>query len=189
MIHKGTVRLETERLILRQFTRTDAAAMFRNWANDERVTRYLTWPAHSDVSVSEEIVSMWENSYADPASYQWAIELKELGEPIGSISVTRFVESVDSFEIGYCIGFDWWHKGITSEALRAVIAFLFDEVGAGRVEALHDTENANSGAVMRKCGMRYEGTLRKAARCNRGIVDVCLYSILREEYLQGKQQK
>ena len=42
MKHKGTVRLETERLILRKFTPEDALPMFRNWASDEEVTRFLT---------------------------------------------------------------------------------------------------------------------------------------------------
>ena len=52
MKHKGTVRLETERLILRPFTPEDALPMFRNWASDEEVTRFLTWPAHKDVEVT-----------------------------------------------------------------------------------------------------------------------------------------
>ena len=44
--HKGTQTIHTERLILRKFTVEDAQAMFENWANDERVTRFLTWCPH-----------------------------------------------------------------------------------------------------------------------------------------------
>ena len=55
MNHKGTVALETERLILRRFYIEDADAMFKNWASDEEVTKYLTWPTHSDVSVSQTV--------------------------------------------------------------------------------------------------------------------------------------
>lgn len=55
MKHKGTVILETDRLILRRFSVDDAEAMFRNWANDPDVTKYLTWPPHADVSVSEAV--------------------------------------------------------------------------------------------------------------------------------------
>jgi len=42
MNHKGTVTLETERLILRRCTLDDAEAMFQNWASDDEVTKYLT---------------------------------------------------------------------------------------------------------------------------------------------------
>jgi ribosomal-protein-alanine N-acetyltransferase len=62
--------------------------------------------------------------------------------------------------IGYCIGRKWWHSGITSEALESVIQFLIEEVGLNRIESRHDPRNPNSGAVMKKCGMKYEGTLR-----------------------------
>ncbi len=84
-------------------------------------------------------------------------------------------------QIGYCIGRKWWHKGIMAEALLKVIEFLFDEVGANRIEAVHDPNNPNSGRVMLKCGMKYEGTLRSAAVNNQGITDVAYYSILRSD--------
>lgn len=69
-----------------------------------------------------------------------------------------------------------------TEALGAVIGFLFDEVGMNRVEARHDPRNPNSGAVMRKCGMKYEGTLRQSDWNDQGICDASWYSILAEDY-------
>ena len=77
-------------------------------------------------------------------------------------------------EIGYCIGRPWWNRGITSEALSAVINFMFDQVGANRVQAKHDVNNPHSGLVMKKCGMKYEGTLRSAAVNNQGVCDVSM---------------
>lgn len=181
MEHKGTKRIETERLILRRFTPEDAEAAFRNWTSDEKVTKYLTWQTHRDLAASRWIVSEWAKSYENDDFYQWAIELKALGEPIGSISVVGKDERVNAVEIGYCIGSRWWDQGITSEALAAIIPFFFDEVGVNRIAARHDPENPNSGRVMRKCGLRYEGTLRQAAVNNRGVVDVCVYGLLRED--------
>lgn len=84
--------------------------------------------------------------------------------------------------IGYCIGKQWWHKGITSEALRSVIKYLFEEVEIRRIESRHDPRNPNSGAVMQKCGMKYEGTLRQADWNNQGVCDACYYAILLTEY-------
>ena len=48
----------------------------------------------------------------------------------------------------------WWHRGITSEALKAVMDFFFDEVEVNRVESRHDPRNPHSGMVMQKCGMK-----------------------------------
>ena len=150
------------------------------------MTRYLTWQTHADESVTETLMETWAAGYADPAFYQWAIELKSLGEPIGSISVVHRDEQVNAVSIGYCIGSCWWRQGITTEAFRAVIAYLFETVCADRIEARHNAENRNSGRVMRACGLTYEGTLRQAGVDNQGVVDVCVYSILRREYEASK---
>ncbi|MGL4736074.1 MAG: GNAT family N-acetyltransferase [Cellulosilyticaceae bacterium] len=182
MKHCGTETIETVRLHLRQFVREDAEAMYRNWASDEDVTRFLTWRAHSDASVSKQVLVEWINNYARSDFYQWAITLKEdVTEPIGSISVVAYNDQIGKVEIGYCIGQQWWHKGITSEALQNVISFLFEKVEVSRIEARHDPQNENSGEVMKKCGMKYEGTMRQADWNNQGVCDVCYYALLKDE--------
>lgn len=181
MIHKGTTVLETERLILRKFKIEDAQNMFENWASDEMVTRFITWPPHDSVNVTKAIIEEWVKNYQNLDFYQWAIELKEIGEPIGSISVVSINENVEALEIGYCIGRDWWHQGYMSEAFSCIIDFLFNEVGANRICAKHDTDNPNSGRVMLKCGLIYEGTLRQAGRNNTNSrCDLAVYAILKQ---------
>lgn len=182
MKHCGTQRLETSRLILRKFVHGDARAMFANWANDGEVTKFLTWQPHSSVEVSQSVTDEWINQYKNDGFYQWAIVLKENGdEPIGGISVVHMNEQAETAHIGYCLGRKWWHKGIMSEALQAVIDFLFDVAGFNRIESRHDPNNPNSGKVMQKCGMKYEGTLRSSDRNNQGICDACYYALLKSE--------
>jgi ribosomal-protein-alanine N-acetyltransferase len=156
--------------------------MFRNWASDPEVTKYLTWPAHGSMAISEMVIDSWLGEYEKDSYYQWMIVPKELGEPIGSISVVRQNEQIEEAEIGYCIGSRWWHRGIVSEALTAVMGYLFEEVGMNRVAARHDPNNPNSGRVMRKCGMIYEGTARSADRNNQGVCDAAHYAILRSDW-------
>ena len=182
MKHLGTKTIETDRLILRRFTVGDAQAMFDNWASDDAVTRYLTWPTHTNVDVSKMVVQMWVENYAHDDFYNWAIELKAIAQPVGNISVVRCSDNSRRAEMGYCMGKKWWHQGIMSEALAAVIGYLIREVGINRVEARHAVENPGSGGVMKKCGMTYEGTLRQGGWCNAGMVDLKLYSILACEY-------
>ena len=181
MKHLGTVTLETDRLILRRFRLDDAMDMYQNWASDPEVTRFLTWPTYETPETADMILKVWNDHYQKPDFYQWAIEMKEIGQPIGSISVVHLNDQVTSAEIGYCIGRTWWHQGIMSEALARVIRFLFDEVGMNRVEAKHDVNNPNSGKVMQKCGMTFEGVHRQADRNNQGLCDVACYAILKNE--------
>ena len=164
MRHLGARVLHTLRLILRPFREEDAEAMFRNWASDPQVTKFLTWPTHANVEVSRGVLKDWVEKYADPAYYQWAIVPDDGADaPIGSIAVVEQKPELDLAQIGYCIGRPWWRRGITSEAVAGVLDFLFD------------------GGVMRKCGLRYEGTLRSAGRNNQGICDLCVYALLKED--------
>lgn len=182
MEHKGTRTLETKRLLLRQFSKNDAEAMFRNWESDAAVTEFLRWKAAAGIWETQQILHEWTQGYKQNDFYQWAIVLKEIEEPIGSISVVGKDEKLAMVHIGYCIGRKWWNQGITTEAFRAIIPFFFEEVGVNRIESQHDPNNPNSGKVMEKCGLRYEGTLRQGDWNNRGIVDACMYSLLKSEW-------
>lgn len=181
LVHKGTQELCTKRLKLRKFTLSDATCMFRNYATDERVTKFLTWEPYKDIKDIEAFLSDQINGYKCLNVYHWAIEINN--EMIGSISTTSIDEKNCNCEIGYCIGYDYWNKGITSEALRAVINFLFNEVGMHRITARHDIENPASGKVMLKCNMTYEGKLREHyLRPDGTYSDSLVYGILKNEY-------
>lgn len=183
MEHKGTVTIETERLILRRFTEADAEPMFRNWANDPDVAKYLTWLPHGELCVTQTLLSSWIRDYEKADSYNWVIVLKAEGEPVGSISGVEIREDTDCISVGYCLAKRCWHQGIMSEALNAVIRFWFTEVKANRIEAYHAVQNPHSGGVMQKCGMQYEGTQRQAHRFTNGqLYDSCGYAILAEDW-------
>jgi ribosomal-protein-alanine N-acetyltransferase len=175
--------LETDRLILRRFASGDEEAMFRNWCADPDVTKFLMWPTHGSIEESRKVLGdIWLPHYDESDFYQWAIEVKNIHEPIGSIGVVEHNDKAQSVHIGYCIGKAWWHKGYMSEALTELVQFFFNEVGVNRIESRHDTRNPNSGKVMQKAGLKYEGTLRQSDWNNQGICDAAYYSILAEDY-------
>lgn len=182
MKHLGTVTLETERLILRQFRITDANAMYTNWAGSSDVTKYLTWPTHKNEDVSLKYLESLVVTYENKEVYGWGIELKELHQVIGSIGVVQTNFAIECVQIGYSIGKPWWGIGITSEAFLAVIQFFMEEVGINRIEARHDIKNIPSGKVMKHCGLTLEGIHRQSDKNNQGICDTAWYAILREDY-------
>lgn len=185
--HKGTINLETDRLILRRFTEADAEAMFTNWASREIVARYLTWFAHKDIEQTHEIIRSWIDEYRQINRYHWAIVLKDTDELIGSIGIVRQNEVKSSAEMGYCISDDHWYQGYTAEALRRILKYFFEEVGFNRISAVHNVNNPNSGAVMKKAGMLYEGTLRETGLTKHGKpMTLSIYAMLKSDWEQGK---
>ena len=182
MNHTGTVELQTKRLILRRFGYNDAEAAFRNWTSDPQVTEFLRWKNHTDISMTRSVADYWNDKYKDIRWYHWTIVPKDSGEPIGTISACHVDDETDTVEVGYCIGRKYWNNGYVTEALTEVIRFFLTTVGACRIEAKHDPRNPASGRVMEKCGMTYEGTLRRSVRSNKGVVDVKVYSILADEF-------
>ena len=189
MKHLGTKQINTPRLLLRRFTIEDAPKMYGDWASDEEVTRYLLWAAHKSQEETESLLKSWAEDYKNAAAYLWCIEWKETAEPIGSIGVTKMIEQAQLVELGYFISRRYWHQGIATEAVQAVMDFFFDEVGVNRVESRHDPRNPYSGKVMEACGMRYEGTRIEADFNNSGICDEVLYGLTRKQRAEAQVRK
>ncbi len=181
LIHKGTQEIKTSRLLLRRFKVEDAQVMYDNWANDHQVTRFLTWEPHRTIEVTKILLEMWCAEYEKTDYYQWGIELD--GLLIGAISVVRHDDSSAWAELGYCIGKEWWGKGIMTEAAAAVTDYLFRETACNRIVIEHATENPGSGRVAQKCGFTKEGVKREYF-CKNGVYfDIAIYSMLRSEWL------
>lgn len=152
MNNKGTVILETERLILRRFTLDDAEEIFKNWSSDDEVSKYVRWSTHKSVEDTKEYLESVMEKYRNN-EFEWALSLKDTGELIGAM--VAFVSEDDRYELGYNTARKHWRKGYTTEALRAVMNYLINEVGIKRFACSHAKLNPASGAVMQKVGFKY----------------------------------
>lgn len=146
----NTPTLETERLILRRFTERDMEALFLI-LKDEEVNKFLPWYS---VKSMEETKKFYEERYASkyarPQGYAYAICLKKDNFPIGYIGV----DVEESHDFGYGLRKEYWHKGIVTEACKAVVEQVKkDELPY--ITATHDKNNPRSGNVMQKVGMKY----------------------------------
>lgn len=175
--HQGSVMIHTRRLILRPFMAGDAPAMYSNWTSDPLVTRYLTWQPHESLQHTQMILKGWLNCYASDSYYHWGITLN--GELIGAISVVRWNETNEEAELGYCLSRRFWDQGIMTEAVQSVMRYLFDTVGFHRIVLKHVVDNAASGRVMQKAGLRLEGIHKEAHKQGEGrFLDVAQYAAL-----------
>ncbi len=150
--------LETERLRLRHVRRDDTQRIFDFWASDPEVTKYLTWPPHASVEVTELVMEHWLAEYEKPDTYRYGIELKDSGELIGMIDVVGY-RGGDPV-IGYCSGRPAWGHGYMTEALKAVCAMLFDEgFRTILIQAVED--NIGSNRVIQKAGFTFTDSVRQ----------------------------
>jgi len=187
MKYLGSKTLETERLVLRKIKIEDAQIAFNNWCSSETVDKYVLWKKHPSVQTTIEQYKRWIEEYNNEKTFRWMVELKENNDLIGTIDVSpRFIK-YDSCEIGYCYGEKYWNNGYGTEALKAVIKYLFEECDAELINAEFMENNPASGRVMEKAGMKFEGRLRSRVIDKNNIRnDLLSYSITKEEYFSNK---
>lgn len=169
--------LETKRLRLRRLTMRDARDVFA-YCRDPEVARHVLWSAQRSVGEARAYIRCMLRRYRSGEPASWGIEWKQTGTIVGTIGYMWIHSEHACAEVGYSLAREMWGKGIMTEALRCVLEYSFGVLRLNRVEAIHEVDNPASGAVMRKCGMRYEGTLRQKLRNKGRYVDVDLYAIL-----------
>ncbi len=166
--------IETERLVLRRFTKADARPALRLLA-DEEVMRFIpAWPARDE----SEALAYLEKSYLSWYRRADAGEAGALGTPLdlrfaicwkggadggGSSEPVGFVQisaESEAFELGYALARDAWHQGVASEAVAALVGAA-RAAGFPYLTATHDENNPRSGAVMARCGLTYRYTYRE----------------------------
>lgn len=158
-MNKGTITLETERLILRKIKLSDYNDIFNCWTSDFNVSKYVTWNSHKTKEETKKITNYWVNDYDNDYSYRWLVVLKNTNETIGMIDVVAKNLQYMTAEVGYCYGSKFWGNGYATEALKKVINYLHSEE-FHVVYAQHFNSNIASGKVMKKGGMEYEGLLK-----------------------------
>ena len=179
--HKGTQTIKTERMTLRRFAMDDAPDMYRNWACDPRVTRYVTWNPHGSVEDTVTLMDLWVPRYESERYYNWAMEYE--GEVIGNVEAVGISDKSENAELGYCMSANHWNRGLMTEAVSAIRDFLFRDVGIHRLVIRHAADNPASGRVAQKCGCIYEGCQRGAIKHPDGeFFDILCYALLRPEW-------
>lgn len=143
--------LETERLILREFTESDLQAFYEIY-KDKEVNTFLPWfPLESFEEAKPFFEERYAKAYAENSGYHYAICLKNDNVPIGYVNV----DDDDSHDFGYGLRKEFWHKGIVSEASKAVLEQIKKD-GLPYITATHDVKNPRSGNVMKAMGMKYQ---------------------------------
>ncbi len=153
MINENTPALVTERLILRKFVPDDGNDFFEIM-NDKEVNAFLPWfPLRTNEEAMTFLKDRFFAYYDQPSAYRYAICLKKDNKPIGYVCLSES----ESHDFGYGLKKEFWHRGIITEAAKAVMKKIKD-AGYPYITATHDVNNTRSGEVMKKLGMVYKYT-------------------------------
>lgn len=172
--------LHTERLLLRKVEATDNEFVLQGYSNDE-LTKFML---HRYYTLEEVKVQMqhYQDLYNQNKGLAWVMQDANTRENIGIISLFYYEEVHQRIEIGFWSLPQFWGKGYTTEAGKAVINYCFAELGINRVQATVETENVASIGVIKKIGLTHEGTFREYEINNGKFIDLMTFSILKKEW-------
>lgn len=181
------VKLNTDRLLLRPFTLSDAADVQRLAGDYDIASTTSTIPHPYPDGAAEEWIKSHRKNLKEAKAVNFAIVKHDDNSLIGSIGLN--LKQLDQqAELGYWIGKPYWGSGYATEAAHALLNFGFTSLGLNRIHARHITRNPASGRILEKLGMTKEGVLRQATRKWDVFEDLAVYGLLREEYITDSKE-
>ena len=178
-----TPRLETERLLLRPITVEDMGFVYELFSRPE-TNRYS---GHEELGSLEEAEELYDKYMrpGPPSRFRVAVELKETGEPVGTLGLYSYSERDGRAELGYDLLEEHWGRGIMTESVREVVRYGFEEIGLNRIEATIDPENTRSVRLVERLGFRREGFLRERFFYSGKRRDELVYGLLKSDWDDG----
>lgn len=176
--------LETERLILRPFEVSDSERV-QLLFGDRKIAETTLIVPHP---FPEEKALQWIDSHktraSDGTASIFAVALNSNNELIGT-TMLRVDKEHNRGELSYWFGVPYWGQGYATEAALTVIEYGFQQLNLNKIFAAAMTKNPSSIRVMKKLGLRYEGTFYQHVLKWGKYEDLSYYAILRSQYQQS----
>ena len=181
-----SLRIETERLILRPLQLDDVDDLLQYQSNPE-IVRYIPWPPRTLAQVkeaAEKTIDTGKFDLVEDNDYIVLVwELKSTGQVIGQSNMGLVSKENKASNIGWVTHQDFQRQGYAFEATRALLAYAFNNFDLHRVIADIDTRVPESAALAEKLGMRREATYLDGEFFKGEWCDMWLYAILKRELL------
>lgn len=181
------MKLETERLLLRPFQKSDLDS-FVAYRSDPEVARYQGWEAPFPVEKATAFIADMQKAIPNMngAWYQFAVELKQNGDMIGDCAFHTLTKDNRQAEIGFSFARDYQGFGYATESVKSLLAYLFIDLDLHRVQAICDVENIASARLLERVGMRREAHFVDNVWFKGAWGSEYLYAILQYEWVAFK---
>jgi len=181
------MKLETERLILRDFVKEDWGRVLE-YQSDPLYLRYYEWTERTPEAVQNFVGWFLDHQQQMPRfKFQLAVTLKSNNQLIGNCGIRMDHANAFQADIGYELDPNRWNHGYATEAAHAIVDFGFSTFGLHRVWSWCVADNLASAHVLEKLGMKLEGRLREKAYFKGRGWDALIYAILANEWEMHKQ--
>jgi ribosomal-protein-alanine N-acetyltransferase len=185
-VRKLTLPIRTERLILREFVKSDFDAVFA-YSSDPKVTRYLFFGPRDEESTAEYLEELLASQIEQPRTrFELAVEEAASGRVIGACDLS--VIEANAVDLGYMLGTQDWGNGYATEISLALLEAAFRELRAERVISTVDVNNGASIRVLEKIGMRWEAVFRKHRRAKNRWWDCHMFVMPREVWENSRMR-
>jgi ribosomal-protein-alanine N-acetyltransferase len=171
----------TNRLIMKDMKEEDGEILYKYWSDNE-VTKYMNITPFHKVEQAKEMIQFLTTLKEEGKAARYSIFLKKSGELIGTCGFNSIDNENSRVEIGYDLGKNYWGHGYIREALTALIQEAFLSLHMNRIEAKVEVENENSIKALSKLAFTNEGRLRQYERSKGKLIDVYMFSLLKEEF-------
>jgi RimJ/RimL family protein N-acetyltransferase len=177
---KNIINITTERLQIRKLSMKDKNDFF-NYRSLPEIYKYQCWRPRF-ICEAEEFINKNDSVCSDtPGTWlQLAVCLKN-EQLIGDIGI-HFMDDDLQVEIGYTLSPEYQGNGYASEAVKAIIEYIFNELKKHRISASVDPENVKSIKLLEKLGFRKEAHFIKSLQIVGKWYDDCIYAVLNEEW-------
>ena len=152
--------LHAPTLTLRRLRLADAPAMFQRYARDPEVTRYVSWAPHRGLDDTVDFLARIARAAERGRGFAYAILPRGEAGLCGTIG---FDVHGGTLTFGYVLARSHWGRGVASAAFGALVGWALAQPAVFRIEAYCRPENRGSARVMEKCGLAYEGLIRRHA--------------------------
>jgi [ribosomal protein S5]-alanine N-acetyltransferase len=182
----GPIRLETERLVIRELVEDDWRA-HRALDSDPQVVRYQSNDTLDETGTQEYVRKSIAAAQALPRSvYDLAVTLRGSTELFGRVGMSIARPEHRDAMIWFAARRDTWGKGYMTEAARALFDFAFGPLGLHRLWGDTDPRNVGSARIMEKLNMRREAHFRENWWLKGEWCDSWVYAILEQEWRAPK---
>ena len=171
-------------VMLRELQIADAPSLFAMLTAEE-VSRFIS-PPPTTIEGFEKFIEWTHGERAAGRYVCFAVVPHGMESAIGLFQVRQLEPGFASAEWGFALGSPFWGKGMFVDAGQMVVDCAVDTLSVGRLGARACVANGRGNGALRKLGAVQEGILRRSFMKNGQFLDQMLWSILAEEWKQGK---
>lgn len=176
-----TILLEGARL---RPLRMDDAAALTEYLSDPAVTELTSFPVVTRPFV-ESMIERATKRWAEGDLAKWAVALEEGDRVVGTCGFSDSSRQHAWAELAYDLSREYWRTGIMQRAVRAALAWTFEQTDTNRVHAFVRVDNERSQRLLERTGFSREGRLKSYRVCRGRPHDFYVYALLRSEHASG----